>query len=107
MLSSVKHKEYFNQMSNDEDKPVFKLIKKELDKRSASERKADYYKKRSNKQKDFYANARIATVSIQVLKEALLSSVILDSEGKVLVDWSEALVEELLADIKDPGPRKR
>lgn len=94
-------------MSKDKDNPVLKLVQKEVDKRSASERKADYYKKRSNKQKDFYANARIATVSIQVLTEALLSSVILDGEGEVIVEWSEALVEELLEDIKDPGPCKR
>lgn len=94
-------------MSNDKDNPVLRLVQKESDKRTASEKKADYYKDRSNKQKDFYANARIATVSIQVLKEALLSSVVLDDEGTVLVEWSEALVEELLEDIQDPGPKKR
>jgi len=94
-------------MSNDEDKPVFKLIEKELDKRNASEQKAEYYKKRSNTQKDFYAKSRMNTVAIQLLREALLTSVVLDDQGQVIVKWNEALVEALLEDIKDPGPQKR
>ena len=94
-------------MSDDEDKPVFKLIEKELDKRSASEKKSDYYKNRSSKQKDFYAKSRINTIAIQRLKEALLTSAVLDEEGQVIVKWNEALVEALLDDIQDPGPRNR
>lgn len=94
-------------MSDDKDKPHLRLIQKVKDQRMAEQKKVDQYKKRSNTQKDFYANARIATVSIEYLKEALLTSVVLDENGEVIVEWTEELVDSLLNDVKDPGPRKR
>lgn len=89
-------------MENDNEKHL-KLIQTIVDRRTAKEKKSDHYKKRSSSQKDFYAKSRIAAIAMQRLKEALLSSVVMDDYGEVLVKWNEALVEELLDDIKDPG----
>lgn len=89
-------------MENDNEKHL-KLIQNIVDRRTAKEKKSDHYKKRSNSQKDFYAKSRIAAIAMQRLKEALLSSVVMDENGEVLVKWDQALVEELLDDIKDPG----
>jgi len=94
-------------MADDKDEPVLRLVQKQVLIKSIEEKRSDDYAKRSTGQKDFYAKARISTVAIEVLIEALKSSVILDKDGEVIVEWNEALISELLDDIEDPGPRKR
>ena len=94
-------------MSKDDDDQVLKLVDKEKNKLSSIKQKAEDYKKRSNKLKNFHSKARISIVEIAVLKEALLSSVMLDEQGQVIVDWDEALVESLLEELVDPGPAKK
>lgn len=97
-------------MSDDEEDPttpILRLVKQAKDQRTAEEKKADYYKNRSNKQKSFYAKARISTVQINYLREALLTSVVIDNDGKVLIDWTEDIIDSILDSVKDPGPKKR
>lgn len=83
-----------------ENNPHLKLIDDESKKQIA-------YKKRASSQKAFYSQARINSIAIDRLKEALRSSVVIDDEGKVVFRWSEEMIEALIADIDDPGPVRR
>lgn len=86
-------------MSN-ENNPHLKLIDEESKKQLA-------YKKRANSQKAFYSQARINSIAIDRLKEALRSSVVIDDEGKVVFKWSDEMIDALIADIEDPGPKRK
>lgn len=91
-------------MADDKDKPPhLKLIDAARLRKQEEELRGNAYKRRSNSQKSFYAQARINAEIVKVLKEALSRSVILNEDKTVLFKWSEELIDSLADDIEDPG----
>jgi len=82
------------------DNPHLKLI-------DDANKKEIAYKKRATSQKVFYSQARINSIAIDRLKEALRSSVVIDENSKVVFKWSDEMIEALIADIEDPGPVRK
>ncbi len=90
-------------MADDNKPPHLKIIDAARQRREEEELRGNAYKRRSNSQKSFYAQARINAEIVKVLKEALSRSAVLNDDGTVLFKWSEELIESLADDIKDPG----
>ncbi len=90
-------------MTDDSKPPHLKLIDAARQRKQEEELRNNAYKRRAQKQKSFYAQARINAEKVKVLKEALSRSVILNDDGTVLFKWSEELIESITADIEDPG----
>lgn len=82
------------------NKPDLKIVNQENEKERA-------YKKRASSQKAFYSQARVNTVAVERLKEALKASVVVDEEGKIVLKWTDEMIEALISDIEDPGPVRR
>lgn len=89
------------------DKPHLRVIDSARQQQELEEKKKNDYKKRGNSQKEFYKQARINEVALDRLKEALRSSVVIDpNTNEVLVRWTDEMIESLIADIEDPGPKR-
>ncbi|KKM96018.1 hypothetical protein LCGC14_1182370 [marine sediment metagenome] len=91
-------------MADDNKPPHLKVIDAERQRREEEELRNNAYKRRSNSQKDFYAEARMNIERIRLLKQALLDSAILDEDKEILLIWSEKLIQEVLDSVSDPGP---
>lgn len=92
---------------NDDNQPHLRIIDAVRDRKNKEELKAEANKKRSSTQKDFYTQSRINAIENSILKEALLGCTMTDDDGKVLIQWTEQLIKDLLKNIKDPGPIKK
>lgn len=90
-------------MTDDSKSPHLKLIDAARLRKQQEEFRNNDYKRRAQKQKSFYAQARINAEIVKVLKEALSRSVILNEDETVLFEWTEELIEAITADIEDPG----
>jgi len=90
-------------MTDDSKPPHLKIIDAARLRKQEEELRSNAYQRRAQKQKNFYAQARINAEIVKVLKEALSRSVVLDDNGTVLFKWSEELIESITADIEDPG----
>lgn len=93
-------------MTEDRRPPHLKVIDNAREQKSKEERKKEAYQKRASSQKAFYAQARINLIALERLKEALKTSVVIDEDGNIVVDWTDDLIEALISDIEDPGPRR-
>ncbi|KKL86030.1 hypothetical protein LCGC14_1948830 [marine sediment metagenome] len=90
-------------MTDDSKLPHLKIIDAARLRKQEEDLRDNDYKRRAQKQKNFYAQARVNAEIVKVLKEALSRSVILNEDGTVLFKWSEELIESITADIEDPG----
>lgn len=86
------------------DKTVLRLLDSAKQQQDEKKAKEEAYKKRAKAKSDFYSKARINAKLVEKLKEALLTSAIVDENGEALIQWTEELIREIEDSIEDDGP---
>ena len=86
------------------DKPThLKLLDDAKAIQSKKDAKDAAYKKRAKSKRDFYSEARINKQLVEQLKAALLSSALIDGD-KILAEWTDEMIQEIVDSIVDDGP---
>lgn len=89
------------------DNPHLRIIDAAKSEQEKKETKKKAYQKRGSSQKDFYKQARINEVALERLKEALRSSVVINPDtNEVIVEWTDEMIDDLIVDVEDPGPKR-